>query len=534
MMHSIDKQSLMAEQDAISALHDSSQHDSSRHGLHPSLDSESTNTSHPQRKLTMIDGIAIIVGIIIGSGIFSSPGLALERSGSAGADLIAWAVSGVLVNLCAQCYLELGGMMPSAGGDFDYITRAYGNAFGFSFAWYNFFIGKTGSQAIIATIFGRYFSSILEGNTSSLTDGNNHDESILVKLLAVGLIVFITLLNCIGIKESAVVSILMTTIKIALVLMVFLFSVIYAASSTKHAINFNYNFSPSSTFNGSNSLTSFGTAMIACLWCFDGFADGNFLQEEMIHPIRDLPRIIQIGLTLVTTCYILINIGYLTVLSKQDIIDSKAIAVQFGDTVSDMFTTGKDVFPIILALGVSMSTVGALNGSIMTGGRAFYAVARAGKFPTILAKLNTRNSPYVALIAQGAWAIVLLMLPGSNFSTLLDYFGPTSWLYYALTASAVIVLRYREPHVHRPFTVPWYPLPPVCVIIIALVIFVSSLMNEPLYTVLAISFVILSFPVYFFMEYYKDSQGTASSLVPDHVFKHEPLANHDEEEYADR
>ncbi len=493
---------------------------------HPSL-SYATHTSsasarQPVRKLTFIDGIAIIVGIIIGSGIFSSPGLALERSGSAGVDLIAWSVSGVLAMMCAQCYLELGGMMPSAGGDFDYITKAYGESAGFSFAWYNFFVGKTGSQAIIATIFGRYFESILKGNTSQLKDGSA-DETVTGKILGICLIVIITGINCAGIKESAFVSIFMTTIKISLVIIVFFFSIIYASSSSDHQVNFNDNFSPDSTFNGSKGLLSFGTAMVACLWCFDGFADGNFLQEEMINPVRDLPRIVNIGMLLVTACYITINVGYLTVLSKATIIDTKAIAVEFGDTVSDMFMTGKSVLPTVLALGVSLSTIGAINGSIMTGGRAFYAVARAGKFPSALALLNGRGAPWAALACQGIWSIVLLMLPGSNFSTLLDYFGPTSWLYYALTSSAVIYLRYKEPDFPRPFKVPFYPLPPLVVIIIALVIFCSSVASQPVFTLLAIGFVLLSFPFHYFMEKYRSSQGGGDYGEDYTDSKHDPL-----------
>jgi amino acid transporter len=309
-------------------------------------------------------------------------------------------------------------------------------------------------------------------------------------------------LNCAGIKESAIVSILMTSMKISLVVLVFFFSIIYAATDCSHRENFNHNFSPDTVFEGSKSIISFGTAMIACLWCFDGFADGNFLQEEMINPVRDLPRIVNVGMMLVTACYIVINIGYLTVLSKDSIVDTKAIAVQFGDTVSEMFVAGKAVFPTILALGVSLSTIGAINGSIMTGGRAFYAVARAGKFPSQLAWVNSRGAPWVALVAQASWSIVLLLLPGSSFSTLLDYFGPSSWLFYALTASSVILLRHREPFRERPFKVPFYPVPPILVITIALVIFGTSVASQPVFTLLAVGFVIISFPVHYVMKSY--------------------------------
>lgn len=490
----------------------------------------SKDEKDPSRKLTFVDGIAIVVGIIIGSGIFSSPGLALERAGSPGADLLAWALSGFLATMAAQCYLELGGMMPSAGGDFDYLGRAYGQQAAFSFAWFNFWVSKTGSQAIIATVFGRYFEAVIKGNTTDLENSDGDSESMTSKFLAMGLIIFITLLNCAGVKESAFVSIILTTTKVILVLLVFVFAIAYTSSGKQYSHNITHNLSWQHSFDGSKGILQFGTAMVACLWCFDGFADGNFLQEEMVNPVQDLPRIIRFGLLLVTCCYILTNIGYLAVLDVDTIEDTKAIAVQFGDTVSDIFRNGKAVLPTMFACGVSLSTMGAINGSIMTGGRAFYAVARAGKFPSLMAKLNARGSPYAALLAQGTWSIVLLMIPGSNFSTLLDYFGPTSWLFYAFSASCVIRLRYIEPDTFRPFTVPFYPLPPLVVIGIASVIFISSLIESPLFTMLAVVFVLLSYPVHMLMEkygYFNEDETLPASLSTQNVLHQRlPVVEH--------
>lgn len=486
-------------------------------------DSEETRGSKakPERKLTAVDGIAIVVGIIIGSGIFSSPGLALERCGSSGAVLIAWSLSGLVAMQAAFCYLELGSFMPSAGGDFDYLQRAYGERMAFSFAFFNFFVSKTGSQAIIATIFGRYFEAVIMGDTNSLvTDDGSSDakESNTSKIAAVCLIVFITLLNCTGIKESAVLSMVMTTTKVLLIVLVFIFALVFVAHDNESSKIASQNLSPSTSFNGSNSFFKFGSSLVACLWSFDGFADGNYLLEELLHPIRDLPRIILAGMTTVTVCYLLINIGYLSVLDKQTIMDSKAIAVQFGDTVSDtLFHKGKNVLALLLALGVSMSTAGAINGSIMTGGRGFFAVARGGKAPAIMARLNSRGAPWAALLAQGGWSLLLLLLPGSNFASLLDYFGPASWMYYAFSASALIKLRYSEPDTLRPFRVPLYPFPPLLVIGIASFVMISSLITQPLYTSLALCFIVLAFPVHVIMERYgwvgEDGRGRSPSAT---------------------
>jgi amino acid transporter len=156
----------------------------------------------------------------------------------------------------------------------------------------------------------------------------------------------------------------------------------------------------------------------------------------------------------------------------------------------------------LFAVGVAISTTGANNGSIMAGGRAFYAVARSGSVPSFLAKLNSRGAPWTALLAQCIWTLVLLMLPGASFATLLDYSGSMNWAFYALTASSLIVLRVREPEAYRPYKIPLYPLPPLLVIGVAAVILGSSLLREPVFCSLALGFVALSVPFFYLYDNY--------------------------------
>ena len=189
--------------------------------------------------------------------ILCNEGVALERSGSPGAALFAWAAAGILVCLTSQCYFELGCMLPSAGGDYDYLQRAYGDRVAFSFAWFNFFISKPGSQAIIATIFGRYCETVFTGQA---TFGQNESgESIRVKLLAAGLLSIITLVNCFGITESATLQNFLTALKILLVLMVFAIAISFACDNPSQLLN---NISPSNSFKGSKGLFSFGSSMV--------------------------------------------------------------------------------------------------------------------------------------------------------------------------------------------------------------------------------------------------------------------------------
>lgn len=452
-------------------------------------------------RYSFIDALGIVCGIIIGSGIFSSPGLALERAGSPGLCLIAWAFAGGLVILTATCYMELGLMMPNAGGDFHYLKRAYGERASFAFAWFNFWISKTGSQAIIVTIFGRYVDS-MAGNTGM---GNSYDgggETVLSKIAAVTCLCFITVLNCVSVKESAMLQNVLTACKLGLVLTLFLAAIFFVTAPSTAEVtqeNLEQNLSAEHSFEGSKDVLSFGTALVACLWSFDGWADLNFMMEELKNPLS-LPKIIATALTVVTCAYILCNVAYMMLLSRDSMTSSKAIGTDFGVAMANGDSSA--FWPVFIACGVAVSTVGSAHGSIMTGGRAFYAVARGGKAPAFLTKLNSLGSPYGALLAQGGWALVLLLLPGSSFSTLLDYFGPASWAFYSMGSIAVIVLRSKEPDTPRPFVVPLYPIPPVLVVIIALTIIGSSLASNPFYVVLAFFFCGLSVP--FHMAFFEE------------------------------
>jgi amino acid transporter len=481
----------------------------SSHGLIVSEQNPKAETSSSQslkRSLTFTDGLGIIVGIIIGSGIFSSPGVALSRAGSSGAMILAWIVSGILVFLASQCYMELAGMFPSAGGDYEYLSQAYGEYMAFSFAWFYFFISKTGSCAIIALVFARYIEYVLDlthhsSNSSMSNIHNGGEETFTSKAIAIAVVIIISAINCQEVSESAFVQKVMTSLKLLLVLMLFLLALLYLVipSSIESSSDTNTGGSKSSSlFAGTANIASFSSSLIACLWCFDGWADLNFMQEELIRPEVDFVRTMLSGIAIVTVAYVLANIAYLSVLPNSDIIASNAIAIDVGHQIDASWKSG-NFFATIFALGVAFSAAGSLNGTIMTGGRIFYAVARAGSAPSFFAKLNTAGAPYMALISQCFWSIVLLLLPGSSFSVLLDYYGCMSWLYYALVSFAVVILRNRQPLKHRPYRAWLYPLPPIIVVVLASAIIISSLVTEPIYTIFAISSVLISFPVYFLL-----------------------------------
>jgi amino acid transporter len=246
---------------------------------------------------------------------------------------------------------------------------------------------------------------------------------------------------------------------------------------------------------------------MACLWAFEGWADLNFLSEELINYEKNVGPLCVSAILIVSSCFLIINVSYFIVLDKHQIVHSDAVAIDFGQEI----TSSSHILPYFLLISVALSAAGAANSLIITGGRAFYAIAQSNQAPHIMGRLNYAGVPAISLVAQGVWAIVLVLLPGSSFQSLLQYMGPASWLFYALTCCAVIRLRVTEPKLHRPFRVPLYPLPPLIIVGIAFYLLSNTLSKEPFFCFLSLGFIALSFPVWWAIQRYhifpQDEQG---------------------------
>ncbi len=318
---------------------------------------------------------------------------------------------------------------------------------------------------------------------------------------------------------------------------------VYISESNIQIINSNV--SPSTAFHtlADKSLIEilylFFSSLIPCLWAFDGWAvqslfnliysltlicffnkDMFFMTEELVKP-SDIVTIVGVGVIVCTMIYIMANFAYCTALYSTEIISSKAIAYDFGTAISADLYQNNILLPTIFVLGVAIATAGSNNGSIMAGGRALYAFARAKQAPAIFAKLNKVDVPANALLLQCIWGCVLLILPGSGFSSLLDFFGPCSWFFYAATSSSVIMLRYKYPDKPRPFQVYWYPLPIIIVDLLAGFIVLSNFVREPLYVSIAFVIVFLSIPVKYIKDkYYPEiDEDNSIELSPNAVTK---------------
>lgn len=388
--------------------------------------------------------------------------------------------------------------MPGVGGDFVYLSRAYGKTASFAFAWYYFWISKPGTQAMVASVFGSYFVTIFTGLE------NADETSAASKAAAVLLIILLTLLNCFGIMEALFIVRFFTFVKLTLVATILVSTVAYLSS---HSVRSSFlppprlthcseDLYPSNSFQGTDRF-NIGQALMACLWAFEGWADLNFLSEELINYEKNVGPLCISAILIVSSCFLIINVSYFIVLDQHKIVHSDAVAIDFGQAI-----TSSNILPYYLVISVALSAAGAANSLIITGGRAFYAIAQSNQAPHIMGRLNYAGVPAISLVAQGMWAIVLVLLPGSSFQSLLQYMGPASWLFYALSCCAVIRLRITEPKLHRPFRVPFYPLPPLIIVGVSFYLLANTLSKEPFFCFLSLGFIALSFPAWWIIKRY--------------------------------
>lgn len=432
-----------------------------------------------RRSMSFIDGAALIVGTIIGSGIFASPGRVLQQVGSVGMALTVWVVAGVLSLAGALCYAELGAALPVAGGEYAYLSKTLGRATGFIFTWAQFFVMKTGSLAIISIVFARYFGSVLL-EIDPRTPGIDADPRL--KALAIGAILLLTVVNCFGVRWGALVQVIFTALKLLAIAGVIVLG--FGAFGRGGAASF------ATPFVGSvGSMGAFGAAMISSLWAYDGWNNLNYVTEELRDPERNLPRAVIFGTLGVIVVYVLVNVAYLAVLTPAEVIASNAVATELAIRVLG------PVGGVLIPLAVAISTFGSTNGSLLSGARVFYATARDGQFPGFFRQVSPSTGvPVAALLIQGIWAS-LLVLPG-NFDTLVDYFGFAVWIFYGLTAIGLMVLRREEPDLPRPYRVQPYPLVPLVFIAVAGFLVINSLFTAPVQCLLALGFMLLGLPVY--------------------------------------
>jgi basic amino acid/polyamine antiporter, APA family len=408
------------------------------------------NHSELSRDLGVSQASAVVVGTIIGSGIFLVPAEMMQAVGSAKLVYLAWVVGGLLSFFGALTYAELGAMKPQAGGEYVYVRDAYGPLGGFLYGWTWFVIAKPASIATITTGLVRILGTFSIFSFFSRNAISTPFAVTFGQLVAILAALLISLLNYLGIKKAGEFQLVFTLLKVAIILAIV--AVCFGGSGSLAGHGWS-NFAE--TFSGAKGgIAGFMAALVAALWAYDGWNDLNMVAGEVKNPEQNVPIALIAGVAIVGVLYVLVNAGVQYVLPPVAIAASPRPA---SDAVA-LIMGGMGA--AIVSLGMAVSMLVTLNGTIMSGARVPYAMARDGYFFRALAEVNPRfHTPSVAIAVQAVLSIILLLL-GGNFRQLFSLAIFAEWLFYMIAASTVFIFRWREPNAQRPYRVAGYPVVP--------------------------------------------------------------------------
>lgn len=470
------------------------------------------------RGLGLFDSVMIVIGIMIGSGIFIVSAEMSRQIGSAGWLLAAWALTGVLTISGALTYGELAAMMPQAGGMYIYLREAFSPLWGFLYGWTLWTVIQTGTIAAVAIAFARFTGVLLPSISEShyLIAPGHISSRYAVSLstaqaLAIGVIVLLTLTNSRGLEYGKIVQNTFTVAKIGALLALIVLGLTVGANSEAIYGNFHHAWAAQPSVSmaaGLMATTASGLFVAICisqtgsLFSADSWHDITFVAAEVRHPQRNLPLSLVIGTTSVIFLYLLANIAYLLTLPlpvMQHVADDR-IATAVLRVVFPRYGAG------MMAAAIMVSTFGTINALTLAGARASYAMAKDGLFFRIAQRLNTARVPGWALLIQGCWA-VLLVLPrtcdpatgkyGNLYSNLLDYVISAALMFYILTIAGVFRLRMLRPNAERPYRTWGYPVVPALYILGASTILAVLFLYRPTTTWPGLGIVVLGVPVYF-------------------------------------
>ncbi len=442
------------------------------------------------RSLGLLDSTFIVMGVTIGSGIFLTTGVMAQFLPSAPLLMLAWVVGGLIAMTGALTYAELGAAMPEAGGQYIYLREAYGPLSAFLFGWIIFLVYQPGSIAGLATGFAVYLgyfapslgteniiaSMQLAGSTLTLSAG---------QIVAVAVIVFLTAMNVIGLRSGAIIQNVSTVLKVAALAALILFGLWFARGSVS-------DFSMEThSGEGVSLLSGFGLALIAVIWSFDGFSSLNFSAGEIKNPGRTLPRALVLGTAGVTVLYLLTNAVYFLALPIPEMqgvlrVADKAASTLFGPTAT-----------AFIAAAVLVSTFGSTNGTILTGARVYYAMAKDRLFFKSVARVHPQyRTPHISLWLQCLWACGLAL--SGTFEQLITYTIFAAVLMYMAAAASVFTLRRTQPNLLRPYRVWAYPFVPGFFLVSLAGVAINSLIERPLESFSGLGILALGVPVYFY------------------------------------
>jgi APA family basic amino acid/polyamine antiporter len=432
------------------------------------------------RGLGLIPTTSLVVGTIIGTGVFLKTARMAQAVGTPELVLLAWVAAGLLSLAGALSYAELGAMLPEAGGEYVYLRAAYGDLPAFLFGWMRLAVGSTGSIASFGAAFATFLSALwpLAANTR--------------RFVSVGIILLFTAINCLRVAIGGRVQAALTLAKVL------------AIASIAVGVFF---FAPTATWEHLHApagvpawcgFSAFGAAMLSALWAFDGWNNMPMAAGEVRDPGRNVPLALIAGMAIVLAVYGLLNLAYCYALPIESIAASSSTL--HGDALPVASKAAQTFLPRfgaqLVAIAALLSTIGVLNGSILTGARIPYAMARDGLFFARFAQLGEISAvPVPSIILQGIWASVLVL--SATFDQLTDCVIFAGMIFYAATTTAVLVLRKKLPDAPRPYKTLGYPVVPILFVAVAIRLLVNTLSTNPLESAVGLGLIALGLPLFY-------------------------------------
>ncbi len=424
------------------------------------------------RSLGLREGIAIQMGMIIGSGIFLVPAAIAGRLGSLGPILIVWAVGGLMVLFGALTLAELSSILPETGGPYVYLERSFGRLWGFLFSWNHFFINTAGSVAALAVAFATYL-------------GSWPATSLQVRLIAVAAIALVTAINVRGVRLGGWVMDAFTAAK--LLALAGLIAAAFFSGKGSAA-----NLQPFWPGHWTDSLTTgLGLSMISVLWAYDGWTTVTLTAGEMKSPSRNVPLSLVLGTLAVIAIYLVTNVAYAYVLPRAALAASPRVAADAATVVLGRFGA------IFIISGILCSTFGTMHGCVLGGPRCLYAAAADGAISRSFSRVHPRfHTPALAIVTLGVWGALLTLSGTYEQITAYVVFG--SWAFYALTAICVIVLRRKMPDAPRPYRAWGYPYATLVFVAVVAWFLYNTLVHDTRNAVIGIVLLLASLPCYYY------------------------------------
>ncbi|MGB8951363.1 MAG: amino acid permease [Candidatus Aminicenantales bacterium] len=470
----------------------------------PDKKGNSPESLHLSRQLGLFDSTMVMVGIVIGSGIFLTTGIMAKSIPSAGLILLAWTVGGLLTLFGALTYAELGAALPEAGGQYVYLREAFGPMVAFLFGWVLFLVYVTGGIAVLALAFAEYFGNF-SPSLSSQTLILNETVSIFNisfgfslsagQLVGVAIILLLSLFNFIGVFFGKMIQNVFTVLKIGIIAAIIILGFALGKGTAP-----NLTLNPGGWSFG-QLIVGFGVSLVAVSWAFDGWNNVNFVAGEIKNPQRNLPLALILGTLGVTVLYVLTNYIYLYALPIHEVtgvvkIAEKATSALWGGSTGTL-----------ISAAILVSIFGSINGSILTGPRVYYAMAKDKLFFRRVSEIHPRfKTPGFAILVQAVWASLLTL--AGTFEQIFTFTMFIAIVFWIAATASVFALRKKFPELPRPYKTWGYPVVPALFILASAGILINTLLEKPVEALAGILFTALGIPVYLFWKRKKNRLGT--------------------------